>query len=397
MPKALVIGAGVAGPAVATLLTRSGWEAPVFEARSEPDPFAGLFLNIAVNGRRVLSTLGLEERLLSDAHPAPNMVMWSGRGKQLGAVPNGPAERPADGGVVVRRSWLHEVIRDGAEQEGVKLTYGRRLAEVHQHVGGVTARFTDGTEEEGDVIIGADGIGSAVRKYVAPDVVPTFTGLLGSGGFAHVPGLEPTPGTQHFVFGARSFFGYLVREDGTVFWFANLTADAPPADRSGLIGSGATSDDWLARLRDLHSDDPAPVPQILAATKGPVTVYPIFRLPRVQPWWHDRAVLVGDAVHATSPSAGQGASMALEDAVVLANHLSEPKHDFQAYEDARRDRAEKLVAYAAGIDKQKRVSKSRLSVAIRDLMLPIFLRKAGADHRNDWIFDYDVPFRGGRA
>jgi 2-polyprenyl-6-methoxyphenol hydroxylase-like FAD-dependent oxidoreductase len=386
MPKALVIGGGVAGPAVATLLTRSGWEAPVFEARSEPDPFAGLFLNVAVNGRRVLASLGLDERLRSDAHEAPRMAMWSGRGKQLGVVPNGPAGRPEDGGIVVRRSWLQEVVRDGAEQAGVKLTYGRRLEEVRQHADGVTVRFSDGAEEEGDIVIGADGVGSVVRRYVAPDVVPTFSGLLGSGGFARVPGLEPTPGFQHFVFGARSFFGYLVRDDGTVYWFANLTADAPPA--------ATTSEDWLARLRELHADDPAPVPDILAATSGPITVYPIFRLPRVQPWWQDRAVLLGDAVHATSPSAGQGASLALEDAVVLANELrqGDAQQAFQRYEAARRARAEKLVAYAAAIDKQKRVARSRIAVTIRDLMLPIFLRKAADDHSSDWIFDYDVPW-----
>ncbi|MBM7520040.1 FAD-dependent monooxygenase [Nocardioides nitrophenolicus] len=389
MPKALVVGGGVAGPAVAALLTRIGWEAPVFEARTAPDPFEGLFLNVAVNGRRVLRTLGWEDRLLADAHPAAEMVMWSGRGKQLGVVPNGPAGRPDDGGVVVRRSWLHEVIRDGAEDAGVTVSYGRRLVDVRETGEGVLARFDDGSEEHGDVVVGADGVGSAVRRQVAPEVVPAFSGLLGSGGFARVPGLAPTPGRQHFVFGTRSFFGYLVRADGTVFWFANLTADEPPA--AGI----ATSTDWLARLRELHADDPAPVPQILDATAGPITVYPIFRLPRVEPWWRGRAVLVGDAVHATSPSAGQGASMALEDAIVLASSLRadpDPAVAFTAYEDARRARAEALVAYAAGIDKQKRVARSRVAIAMRDLMLPIFLRKAGSDRRTDWIFDYDVPW-----
>lgn len=389
MPKALVIGGGVAGPAVATLLTRAGWEAPVFEARPAPDPFEGLFLNVAVNGRRVLRTLGVEDRLLSDAHPAPQMAMWSGRGKQLGVVPNGPAGRPADGGVVVRRAWLHEVIRDGAEEAGVKVHHGRRLAEVREDPGGVVVGFSDGSEERGDVVIGADGVGSVVRRHVAPDVVPTFTGLLGSGGFAHMRGMEPTPGFQHFVFGKRSFFGYLVREDGTVYWFANLTADAPPAEGARI------EEDWLARLRDLHADDPGPVPQVLAATRGPVSVYPIFRLPQVEPWWRGRAVLLGDAVHATSPSAGQGASMALEDAVVLASRLREepdPATAFASYEGDRRDRVEALVAYAAGIDKQKRVAKSRLAVAMRDLMLPVFLRRAAGDRSTDWIFDFEAPW-----
>jgi len=81
--------------------------------------------------------------------------------------------------------------------------------------------------------------------------------------------------------------------------------------------------------------------------------------------------------------------MALEDAAVLAQTL-QSRHAFQYYEDARRQRVEALVAYAASIDKQKRVARSRFAVMMRDLMLPMFLRKAARDHSTDWIFDYDV-------
>ena len=390
MPKAVVVGGGVAGPAVAQLLTQIGWEAPVFEARPAPDGYEGLFLNVAVNGRRVLATLGLEERLLSDAHPAPSMVMWSGRGKQLGVVPNGPAGRPDSGGVVVRRGWLHEVVRQGAEGAGVRIHHGRRLVSVEERSGLVAATFADGHVEEGDIVIGADGVGSTVRAYVAPEVTPEFTGLLGTGGFATVAGLAPTTGQQHFVFGARSFFGYLVRADGTAYWFANLTADRPPQQ-----DPAASSAEWLARLRDLHGDDPQPVPQILAHTDTEVHGYPIFRLPTVPTWSRGRVVVAGDAVHATSPSAGQGASLALEDAVVLATDLrdhSTPEAAFAAYERARRERAEAVVAYAAAIDKQKRVTTSRLGIAIRDAMLPVFLRKVARDTRHDWLYDYAVPW-----
>ena len=396
MPKAVVVGGGVAGPAVAQLLTQIGWEAPVFEARSAPDSYEGLFLNVAANGRRVLATLGVEERLLSDAHPAPSMVMWSGRGKQLGVVPNGPAGRPDAGGIVVRRGWLHEVVRQGAEGAGVTIHHGRRLASVAERSGLAVATFADGHVEEGDIVIGADGIGSAVRTYVAPEVTPEFTGLLGTGGFATVPGLAPTTGQQHFVFGARSFFGYLVRTDGTAYWFANLTADRPPPQDQ----PAASSAEWLARLRDLHRDDPDPVPQILAHTDTAVHGYPVFRLPTLPTWSRGRVVVAGDAAHATSPSAGQGASLALEDAVVLATHLRDHSTSdaaFSAYEHARRDRAEAVVAYAAAIDKQKRVTTSRVGIAIRDAMLPLFLRKVAGDARHDWIYDYAVPWESSSA
>lgn len=391
MPKAVVVGGGVAGPAVAQLLMQIGWEAPVFESRLAPDPYEGLFLNVAVNGRRVLSSLGVEQRLLSDAHPAPAMVMWSGRGKQLGVVPNGPAGRPVDCGVIVRRAWLHEVIRHGAENAGVRIHHGRRLVSLEERPGVVAATFADGHVEEGDIVIGADGIGSISRTYIAPGVAPEFTGLLGTGGFAIVPGLAPTPDRQHFVFGARSFFGYLVRADGTAYWFANLTADHPPP----LDQPDTSSAEWLSRLRDLHKDDPDPVPRILAHTRGEVHGYPIFRLPTVPAWSRGRVVATGDAVHATSPSSGQGSSLALEDAACLASNLRDhatPESAFAAYEGARRNRVEEVVAYAAAIDKQKRVTTSRVGIALRDAMLPMFLRKAAGDSRNDWIYDHVEPW-----
>lgn len=382
MPRALVIGGGVAGPAVAQLLARDGWDTHVYEAHAEPDPYAGLFLNVATNGLAVLETLGLRDRLLTDGHRAGRMVMWSRTGKELGAVPNGPAREPERGSVIVRRSWLHQVLREGSDAAGVPTTYGARLVSIDQDTHGVRATFADGTVAEGDLLVGADGIGSPTRRHVDPDAPePVYSGLVGVGGFARVPGLAPTPETQHFVFGARSFFGYLVRADGTTYWFANVTSP----DRDATV----TLDD----LRALHSDDPYPVPQILAATTDELRPYPIDDLVGVRRWSRGRVVAVGDAVHATSPSAGQGASLALEDAAVLARSLrldGDHTTAFATYQAARRPRTAAVVKYARAINSQKRVTKSRLGVAIRDAMMPMFLRRAADDTRNDWLYNHTV-------
>lgn len=382
MPRALVIGGGVAGPAAAQLLARDGWDTHVYEAHAEPDPYAGLFLNVATNGLSVLETLGLRERLLTDGHRAGRMVMWSRTGKELGAVPNGPAREPERGSVIVRRGWLHRVLREGSDAAGVPTTYGARLVSVDQDADGVRATFADGTVAHGDLLVGADGIGSPTRRYIDPAAPePVYSGLVGVGGFARVPGLAPTPETQHFVFGARSFFGYLVRDDGTTYWFANVTAP----DRDAPV----TLDD----LRALHSDDPFPVPQILAATTDELRPYPIDDLVGVRQWSRGRVVAIGDAVHATSPSAGQGASLALEDAAVLARALREEgslPEAFAAYQSARQPRTDAVVKYARAINAQKRVTKSRLGVAIRDAMMPVFLRRAADDTRNDWLYNHTV-------
>ena len=395
MPRALIIGSGVAGPATALFLQRAGWEVEIFEAAVEPDDYAGLFLNVATNGLAVLQQLGLRERLVADGHRSPHMVMWSSTGKRLGTVPNGPAREPERGSVVVRRGILHRVLREAVHEAGIPIMFGARLDRIEQKDAAVRAVFADGRTATGDLLVGADGVGSPTRRHIDPGApAPAYSGLVGLGGFARVPGLAPTPETQHMVFGRRSFFGYLVREDGEVYWFANITH--PAADRAALRAVGA--DEWLATLRELHADDPYPVPQILEHATGEIGGYPIDDLAHVPQWSRGRVVVVGDAVHATSPSAGQGASLALEDAITLARclrDLDDHAAAFAEYQRLRQPRAEAVVGYAQAINKQKRVTKSRLGIAIRDAMLPMFLRKARDDTRNDWLYNHEIAWEAG--
>lgn len=389
MPKALIIGSGVAGPATALLLRRAGWDVEIFEADPAPDPYAGLFLNVATNGLGVLSLLGLRERLLADAHPAARMVLWSSSGKVLGTMPNGPVGEPERGGVIVRRAWLHTVLRDAVAEAGIPLTPGARLTDIDETPTAVRATFADGSTAEGDILVGCDGIRSRTRTWIDPQApAPTYTGLVGLGGFVTVEGLAPTVGEQHFLFGRRSFFGHLVRHDGTVYWFANVTVRGSEADVRRIGSQG-----WLARLRDLHGDDPAPVPQILDAVHGELRAYPIHDLVGVRRWSRGRVVALGDAVHATSPSVGQGVALALEDAVALAASLRDAADHtaaFAAYQGMRQERVGRVVGYARAVNAQKRVTKSRVGVAIRDAMMPLFLRRAGQDARNDWLYNETV-------
>ncbi|MFK4731329.1 FAD-dependent monooxygenase [Agromyces mediolanus] len=391
MPEALIIGGGVAGPATALFLHRAGWDVRLFESRGEPDSYGGLFLNVASNGLAVLETLGLRERLVADGHLSPYLEMWSGRGRKLGTVPNGPAGAPERGSVGVRRAWLHQVLRDAVEAAGIPIAWGARLDGIEEAAGRVTARFADGGSAGGEVLIGCDGIGSFTRSWIDPNAPePSYTGILSVGGFARVPGLEPTPLRQHMVFGDRGFFGYLVREDGTVYWFANPSR--PAGDRAALRDVPASA--WLDELRRAHAADPDPVPRILDGVEGEIGAYGIFDLAHVPRWHRGRVVAVGDAVHATSPNAGQGASLALEDAATLAGCLrreADPTAAFDEFERLRRPRVEAVVAYARKLGRQKQGGGSRFATAVRDLMLPVFLKNAMNDTRNDHLYAYRVP------
>lgn len=389
--KAIVVGAGVGGPAVALFLRRIGWEVEILEAAAGADREAGAFLNLATNGLAVVAELGLADRLLTDSHRAPQMVIWSGRGKRLGTVPNGPVGQPERGSVIVRRAWLHEVLADAVTAAGVPIRYNVRVADVSADPDGAVIRTAGGSTHRGDLVIGADGIGSVVRRFVAPEgPLPIYSGLVGLGGYAHGTGLAPTPDQQHFVFGRRSFFGYLVRDDGTVYWFANLTW--PAARLADLRSVRAT--EWLDRLRDLHAEDASPVPEILAAADDTVGAYPIDDLLRVPRWHRDRTVLLGDAVHATSPSAGQGASLTLEDAQTLAQCLrdlpdpADPSAALATYQRVREPRTTAIVEYAQKINEQKRAPANGIAMAFRDLLLPMFLRRAARDAQANWVYEW---------
>lgn len=394
MPRtALIIGCGVAGPATALFLRRIGWRPTLYEAAPQPDDYAGAFFNVATNGLAVLDDLGLRDRLLADAHHCPHLVMWSGRGKRLGRVPNGPAGQPDRGGAVVRRGWLHQVLRDEARRRDVPIHFGARLTQITALAGGaVRATFADGAHVEADILVGCDGIGSPTRRFIDPGApAPAYAGLIGVGGFARSAAVAPTPDTQHFVFGRRSFFGYLVRADGEIYWFANVTRPEPAP---GVLRATST-DQWLTELTGLHADDPDPVPAILAANTGEVRGYPVYDLHHVPSWSRGGVVAVGDAVHATSPSAGQGASLALEDAMVLAmclRDLPEPGAAFAAYQRVRRPRTEQVVAYARQITKRKTISRNPIAVLARDALLPFFLRKVENDTATAWLYGSSISW-----
>ncbi|MEH0449806.1 FAD-dependent monooxygenase [Streptomyces sp. B21-102] len=210
----------------------------------------------------------------------------------------------------------------------------------------MVARFTDGTEASGDLLVGADGIHSRTRALLDPDApAPRFTGLLSVGGYSEGTGLAPTTDTQHLVFGKRAFFGYLVRESGETYWFANLHRPDEP-DRRDL--AAMTTDRWRRHLTALFADDTPVIARVLDHLVGrsaPTRV----RHPDQPGLAPGPAALIGDAVHATSPSAGQGASMAIEDAVVLAQCLRDAPDTttaYTTYERLRRPRVEKVVAYS---------------------------------------------------
>jgi FAD-dependent urate hydroxylase len=205
------------------------------------------------------------------------------------------------------------------------------------------------------------------------------------GGYSHSTTIPPTPDTQHFVFGRRAFFGYLVRASAEIWWFVNLNRPDEPS-RAELAGT--STEEWKRRLLDLFAGDLDRISEIIQATHSEIGAYTVHDLSTIPTWHRGPVVLLGDAAHATSPNAGQGASLAMEDALVLAVCLRDiPEVDgaLATYERLRRERAEKVVAYSRRLGQSKIIS-NRLGVWIRDLVLPFAFRRFANPQAHAWLY-----------
>ena len=380
----LVIGGGIAGPVLAMFLERAGFTPVIYEGRPGPADDTGAFLNLAPNGVAVLETLGLAGEIAARGTPTTSIEFLNHCGKRLGVFPETT--------ILIRRDALNRGLREAAVARSIRFEYGKRLVELRTpDAGGVIARFEDGTEARGDLLVGCDGIHSATRRAIMPEAPgPQYTGVIDSGGSAPAPPGSKADGVMRMIFGVSGFFGYQMVPSGEAFWFENFHQASEP-DRSAL--DAISDDEWRQRLLGLHADDPAPVPDIIRSAADPVGRWPIYDLPTLPVWHRGPVCLLGDAAHATSPHAGQGASLALEDAIVLATCLrdiSDLDRAFTAFESQRRPRVEKLVRQASRQGRRK-AAANPLSRRVRDLVLPFFLELGMRSLRD--VYQYRVDWR----
>ena len=389
---ALVAGGGIAGTVTALALHRAGWAPQLFEAYPADAGQQGAFLTVAVNGLAALRALDLDPAVvLAAGYPTPTLVLGNGAGRRLAVLPLGGPDAEGTTTTTIRRADLYAALRAAAVERGIPIAYGKRLTGLAEEPGLVTAAFGDGSTATGELLVGADGLHSRTRRLLNPDgPAPAFLGLLNAGGFSTAPveaDLDPAPGVVHMAFGRRAFFGWSTAPDGSVWWFAN-----PP--RKDPVRPGEfTPQAWRAHLLELFTGDAIPAAAIIRATGEVLGPWNTDDLPRVPVWRTGRTVLVGDAAHAVSPSSGQGASMAMEDAVTLGRCLAGRPGDvpgaLAGYEHTRRARVEKVVAYGRRNGSGK--TAGPVGAAIRDAMIPVVLRMLYRKRDpQSWILDHRV-------
>lgn len=383
---ALVIGGGIAGPVTALALHRAGIEATICEGHPNSAEGLGGTIALAPNGVAALEIVGAAEAVIAVSQAIDRQVMTVG-GRRLempGVAGAGPLR-------VIRRADLYEVLRDRAAAEGVRFRHGRRLASVREEPQAATALFADGSEARADVLIGADGVHSTVRRLIDPSAPgPRYTGMLafeGQSGFT----VDSDPRTMTFAFGRKAYYLYWPLPSGGSVWGVNL----PSAEPLTIAEARArTPEHWRRALEEVYGDD-VPGGELIRRTppESLRTHGALHIMPPVPHWWRGRMVLVGDAVHAPSNSSGQGASLSIESGIELARCLRDldVPSAFATYERLRRARVETIAAQAAKINHTK--APGRLGQAVLPLLMRPLMRLAMNPekklgpvlrHRIDW-------------
>lgn len=386
--RALIVGGGVAGPVTAMALRKADMEPVVYEAYGQGADTVGAWLTLAANGLDALRALDLHTVVRDKGFDTHTIELSMSSGKVLGRWPMGTLP---DGTRTqsISRPALYGSLRDEAARRGVRVEYGKRLVAAEHTGGGVRVRFADGTEAEGDLLIGADGLHSAVRAIIDPNAPQArYVPLLNTGGYAPGVAVDAEPGTMHMIIGRRCFLGYVLHPDGTVWWFAN-PPQATELSRTEL--AAITPEQWRARLIGLFEGDLELAVRLIEATPEVFSGWNTYDFPTVPTWHNDRMIIIGDAAHAMSPAAGQGASQAIEDAVTLAmclRDLQDVATAFAAYEGIRRERVERVVQQGKANGDQK-----ALGPVLRLLLPLIFKLKArrGGDDAT-WMWHHHIDW-----
>jgi FAD-dependent urate hydroxylase len=305
-PRILIVGGGIAGLALAQALRLRGLSGEIVErAGQEQQIGTGVFL--PANGVRALRRLGLEEAVHRRGCVIQRQRVLDYRGKLLvdvgldeiwGAV--GPC-------VAVHRRDLHELLREAA---GVPIRWGTTLESADVGATGARVRFDDGSDGDYDLLVGADGVHSSVRRLIFDAAGPR---RLGQVSWRMVVAEAPAITAWTAMLARDRAFLAVPIGAGRLYCYVDVNSPdgrEPPGD-------------VFQRLGELFGEFPEPVPAILRRLSPAEPPYfsPIEEV-TLPSWVKGPVVLIGDAAHATSPNMAQGAAMAMEDAVVLAEVLA---------------------------------------------------------------------------
>ncbi|ASZ09812.1 FAD-dependent monooxygenase [Chitinophaga pendula] len=367
----IIIGGGIGGLTTAIALTRRGIPVTLYE-QAPALLGIGSGLNIASNALVLLAELGLADAIAEAGHDVADAVITDHRERVLTSIPVSYIKQRTGHGIIsIHRGKLLEVLLSQVE-DGIICT-SKRFQSYVQDEEGVTVYFEDGSSERGGFLICADGVHSRGRQQLHPEVRPRYSGQVcwrfivpGASSFIRPADLCEMWGQEK---GLRAAYVPVNREE----LYCYITHYEP----AGGKDDPATVKDYLSGICQSFPD--AFHRLIAAVHPAHIIRSDCYDLAPIGQWYDGRAVLLGDAAHATTPNLGQGACQAVEDAYVLAQCLEEeksPQAAFVRFQQLRKDRTTYICNTSWSINQivnkggwQKSLAKGLLS------LLPGFMQR----------------------
>jgi 2-polyprenyl-6-methoxyphenol hydroxylase-like FAD-dependent oxidoreductase len=311
--RVLVVGAGVGGLATAIAMRRRGIASEVVELHQRA-PIVGVGLTLMGPTLRALDMLGLLDVIVARGWGMDELLFCDASGTVFNRVEiprlNGP-DYPGQVGIL--RRDLHAVLADAAQATGTPVRGGVTVAGLEQRPDGIVADLTDGTQSVFDLVVGADGIRSGVRRLLFADAPePEFRGQAVWRALLD----RPADLTRyHLFYGPSTKAGIDPVSDTKLYVL--LVQNVPDATRPD-------QEQLPELLRALLAEYGSPLAELVPQIRVPsdVDYRPLETILVPRPWYRGRAVLIGDAAHSMTPHLASGAGMAIEDGIVLSEELA---------------------------------------------------------------------------
>jgi 2-polyprenyl-6-methoxyphenol hydroxylase-like FAD-dependent oxidoreductase len=362
--KAIIVGGGISGLNTGLGLRRAGVDAKIYDRASNLASLqAGGGMHLWNNGMRALDYLGQRQRVEAAGEGVDAFTWYTDQGRLMGSGDVTELTRKLGiGATGITRKDLHQTLAEGADDDLIQ--FDSKCTGFEQDAEGVTVRFEDGREERGDVLIGADGINSAVRQQIQGDSEPRYSGVAVCQAVCKTDEQLITPRIYGMQWGRGTRFGYYPILGGA-FWYLLVAAPkdffADPATRRQKCAEHLAG--WAP-----------PAEKLLAAVpdEGLIAGNISDREP-VRKWGEGRVTLAGDAAHAMTPFLGQGGGQGIEDAAVITHCLSEEDDiptALRRYEDLRFDRTAAITKRAAKVGETTSMSNP-IQCAVRNRVMKV--------------------------